>query len=480
MAVLIRLRDPDTGKSSVYDPKEYDISGMLKDGFTRAGDVMIAAHSRAMPTRKQQETLTPAETQVTGATQPTYAPDPGSLEEALAGAQQAPGPMGGDPGPISLNTVAGAAGMMLAPEVAVPAWLAKLAAASGPASSIVSALPQVASRAASAGATTLGANLANEAVGGQPTSLGEKLVESGKQSAFSIGGDILAGTAGKVARGVMGAAAQLAPEQAMTALQEGIPATRQGFDKLMGKLGDYGNRAMAMVRRSAQSGATHDPIDILNGAGPDLVGGISDNQTHAAPDLMGKVRELANKFVDSHTGRDGVLKPMTPMDLLKMKQDYQKMAEPLYAKVSRREVLDPNETATLQFAKSMADNAQKVLENTVPDMIDVATGKSLSFADANAETSRLIQLKDALFPKINNKMEMAAQIAKRSALPAAGATTGAVLGYRQGGWKRAAEAGLAGGLATSPAFLSHLALLMNSPAAATLLRQVPRGVGATQ
>ena len=493
MAVLIRLRDPDTGKSEVYDPKEYDISGMLKDGFTRAGDVMIAAHSRAMPTRKQQEKFTPAELQDSGATQPEFVPDP----------VQEPGWVGQIP--TALGGLGGALGF-------AAGGGADILASIGTGGALAPTIP-----AAAVGGGVIGAGiggsvgqgsrlLINKLMGTETPSTpmdvaGSIAGEGGKQMAWQALGEGLSKSAQIGGRTAMKLATRATPEAIQAAIREGITVSEKGVTKLMGRLGDYGNQMRRLAFVSKMKGETIDPLKLVNrtmegefgGTGSSLAQKIADNQTGDQPIIKKKTEEYLKQLFERQGGKvmpgpdltvgdvwfDAT--PMTPDKVLKLKQDASRIATPIFTALNNREqahLVTADDKIKAHAYAAVMGAADEYLAATLPEL--KIGGKLVSYPILNNLESGLIQLKQAIAPDIKSGLSIGENVAKRAIPSAIGAGVGGALGaYGDVGGNRgrSAAAGAALGMTAvnNPQAMSSLALLLSNPQIRALLAQTPRG-----
>lgn len=479
-AVLVRLRSP-RGKVGVYHPDEYDIPKMLKAGFTRAGSVMVAAHERSHPLSvRQEQTFTPAEKSAAGITDQTPQRKEPWLVSQLPNA-------GGFAGDIFGRGVGGAIGLGAGAAVSAPSGGAA-APATVPAG-VIAGQEIGGPIGAYLGGTSMEAarQLIDHAIGiDAPATIPEALGEANKagleQGAYSLIGSGLGHGVKAAARPVMGAALKWTPEVAQTAIREGITATRQGVNKLMVKLGEYGARTNRFIQQMTAQGVKYDPVDLVDRAGQLLKPEVDNIMTGERPEVLKAYAEEAQKFLSQWAPPGGAVKDMTPAQLQLAKQQFQQRAETIFAAMADKEkghLVPRNQQIEAKFAKAMAEIIQQELEHRAPVMIDPKTGVAMTLGQANAQTADLIKLKDVLVPNTRNMREATAEIARRAAVPATGAVTGATigaLGNREHRFRGSAEGAIAGGLAASPAMLSNLALALAHPAVAATLRQVPRGV----
>lgn len=362
-----------------------------------------------------------------------------------------------------LTGVAGGVGTLLAPEAAVPAE----------AGLVAKYLPGVVSRATSAFLAGGGARATSDALTETLSPPGSALTEGGKQAAYSVGGDALAGGLAGVGKAGMGAALRFTPEVAQTAIREGITYTKQGVGKLMARMGEYGDRTLAMLRHSTRLGTRFDPVTFLNGAEQSLAAKLAENRTPEAFGDLATFRNLSSDFLRLNQGE------LTPLQLHTLKHDSDIIADPIWKKIANKEEVSGPSLARARWYKSVGDHARDMLEQTTPDMIDPATGQTLSLAQSNAQTASLIKLKQVIAPEIKGDMGLAARAAAAASTPAARAVAGAATGAAlpadspQGRIEHA----LAGVAVTNPTLLSMLGLVLNHPGLLKTVSQLPRAAG---
>jgi hypothetical protein len=100
--------------------------------------------------------------------------------------------------------------------------------------------------------------------------------------------------------------------------------------------------------------------------------------------------------------------------------------------------------------------------------------------EAEQHASELIQLKDELIPELAKQGSTAARVLKAGALRAGAAGVGATIGAFSSPHNRvagAAEGALAGGVLSSPAVASKLAMLMADPRYSMMIGQLLRPAG---
>lgn len=493
MAALVRLVSPK-GEAQSVDPDEFDVAGMLADGFKR-----VPLSDTVRVTVREHQRNRPAARRPAGGGADFSTPPETSFGRPLKQIE--------DLKNLAVNVGGAAGGMLLAPAVEGPVLAGSLARFA----------PAIGGAVTRAAGSLLGGGLTRAAVdaGTGQEGVGGALPAGMEQAGYSLAGEPVAGALGMLGRGAMGVALKFTPEVAQTAIHEGITATRGGVKKLLSKLGDYGQRTAAMVRRNPQ---TFHPTDILEGGGQKLVAEISDNQTGLAPERMETYTKLARDFVRRHTTatveheaaqeaaatsrqlplsnnytprRTRHMPPRTTSEtqalsatqLQRFKQQAHDIADPIFKRLARNEQVTPTENATASWYKAMGDWAQETLERTTPDMINPVTGKAMSLAESNAQTGRLIELKSVLAPDVRTERGFGARLMEKAASPAgrmvSGATIGAGAGAAIPGGNNAHDAllgALLGGGLASPQLMSMLALALSHGGVQAAARQAPRGL----
>lgn len=125
-----------------------------------------------------------------------------------------------------------------------------------------------------------------------------------------------------------------------------------------------------------------------------------------------------------------------------------------------------------KWYKAMADEAQKVLENTTPPMLDPATGKLMTLAESNAQTGELIALKKVIAPDARKDVGIGAKMVSAATSPLARTVAGASAGAAVPG-NRVKHAAVGAALG-NPTSLSLLALGLANPRILTLLKNIPQ------
>lgn len=288
--------------------------------------------------------------------------------------------------------------------------------------------------------------------------------EGAWQGGMQATGVGLAKGASAVAKPLMQAAMRSTPEVAKTALRTGVTATRKGLTKAGDVLKQHGARTASMVRQNV---TRFDPQAFLAGAEQSLATNLAANRTPASFVDAKTFQRLSSHFLRRNQGQ------MDAQALQKLKQMADQIAGPLWKKQARGEALTGVESAKARWYKAVADHAREQLEQTTPDIIEA--GKRMSLREANALTGEVIEMRGHLGKQVRTAPGLGARIAGHTAGPAIGGG----VGYLATGHDPMGAVGgaLVGAGATSPAVLSMLAQLLNSPAAASALQQVPRGIG---
>lgn len=453
----------DTADSVVAKTLGVDPTEIRRHVISDPSHVMVAAHARSLPRPKKKEPF--AVSQI-----PNVAGMVGDVAGRAAG-----GTLGAGTGAVAGAPVGGVG--------AIPGGISGAV--------VGQELGGVAGSAALGSAGEMARQMIDAALGVEPPADPAKAVRDAAlvQGGSSIVGSGLAKGAALTGKAAMGAALKFTPEVAQTAIREGITATRGGLDKALTLLKDYGARTAKFITQMNRSGVRFDPTDLLNRGGQSLVAEVADNQTGLGPEIMAQYKELANKFMaqwgsvpQSAAPGSGVagLRPlgsMTPEQLQLFKTQAQKIADPIFETLNNKELahtVTPQDQVRAKWYKSMADAAQEMLEEKAPTMLNPRTGAPMTLRESNAQTAALIRLKNQLAPQVGKGIGVAANVARRAAIPfGAAAAAGAAFNPNHR-VQSGLEYGVGGAIASSPEFLSHLALLLNNPAVAATLRQVPR------
>jgi hypothetical protein len=318
-----------------------------------------------------------------------------------------------------------------------------------------------------------------------PANLGEALTRIGdqalKQGTYESAGGVLSTGARLGGGALMGAARSLTPEAAQAAIREGITMTRGGMQRLGQRLGEYGAAKFSALRQATASGNQVNANQFMAAVQKNLDEMFTHNQygdpaasrLPEAGEMKAKFDQLTNTFM-----ADNRKNPMmTPLEVQKIVDKADAISKPLRRILEAGGKLTGTENAELLWYKEQADQGRAYLRASVPDQI--IKGRPVSYEEINKAAQDLIKLKGEAFPDIKKAPGVGAKIVARVGPSAVGAGVGAVLpGNRMRNAAEGAAVGAAGGVALSPEMLSRLALMLNSPALAATLRQVPRGIGA--
>lgn len=418
--------------------------------------VPVKGHSRRMPTKRD---ITRESSFVEEDSQPTIQPP----ESPIAGGlPMVGGALGGLRGGTAGATTGGMIGEAIRQLVNQPAVAAGVAGA-GP-----------------AGAALSGALGGGAAIGGAPTDLRDALdriltqgvIQGGSQAT----GNAAIGVTKLGGRLAMRGALKFTPEVTQTAIKEGITATNMGVDKMMAKLGEYGQRTMGMIREATRRGIKFQPDEFLTGAEQKLAQDLVQSRTPEAFSDLATFKRLSTRFLRRNQGE------LSPVDLQKIKTDAQAIADPIYEMIANKEKVSPVMAARARWYKALAEHAQSELERRTPPMIDAATGAPMTLAEANKATGDLIKLKKVLAPDVKLERGLAARIGEKVTSPLGrtltGASTGAAVGAAVPGdrFHHGLAGAAIGGAAGSPEFTSVLALLLHNPYLLGLIGQAPRAV----
>lgn len=294
----------------------------------------------------------------------------------------------------------------------------------------------------------------SEALQGQPLSPQKIAGQAGYQAALQAGGLGLAKGAGLAGRVVMESGiGRGIPGVAKTALEEGIRTTRGGMSRLLRRIGLSGEQTLEHAAAAGRAGVRFSASDVTRGTVP-LV-----RQTSAEAALPGPTKKviakLNDQFIEGHSA------PITPQRLIKIRQNLDNMAKPIWKAIGKNEPVTAVQQAKAQWAKAMRDQIENLLHG-IPE-------HGANIAASDARTAQLIRVKEAIQPTVKAFKPFLPRLVPGTI----GAAVGGALPAHS-----APERGIhsaLGALATSPAALSSLALLLNDPTFAALLTQAPRG-----
>lgn len=314
-------------------------------------------------------------------------------------------------------------------------------------------------------------------------------LSGGEQALAEAGGRALAPVIGAgtrilgknvpgLAKGLMQAA--LGPEgyartdAAATALREGISASKAGVRKLVGKIMEGSTQAERLVSARHLRRIVMDPMrDIADQAERDVLEQLGKGTESDA--ARRQLKELKQGFVGDTNNRHGVTVPR----LLEIKRDSDKIAKPIYNALNKPDaVVAASDIVRARWNRALADRARTLLYGQEGGAQGLVPG-------LKAVEQRLGELKDlrrVVTRRGKGEVGIAAKLAGRGAAGTAGAVAGAA--YPAGSYaeraQHAAEAAALASILGSPGNVSNLALLLSSPLAQLMVRQIPRGIGAAQ
>jgi hypothetical protein len=290
---------------------------------------------------------------------------------------------------------------------------------------------------------------------------------------------------GRLAGGaLMAAAGRLNPELAQTALEEKIPISQVGLNKLMKRLGELGQVSTRLLSLATKRGVRFDPNkDVVQPAlasvmpevkaGDDPTGETDKLMGYAMKWLEGRFKPTAapsealgpsSNYIDQ--GGGGALPDkISPSELGKAKQAADAVADPMHAGAARGEVtnFDP---LRQRFNKAIADRIRELFSG-IEEVKDVSQRES-----------RLIALKERVWPTVGKDIGFAGRLARPTLTGLAGAGVGAALPGSREERSLHGLAGLALGAGLgSPAGMSNAALALQGPSnplVQTMLAQNPR------
>lgn len=484
MGMMIRLRSPDGTATKVVDSTKFNVKKALEKGFTRAGDVMIAAHTRAMPTRKQEQRLTPAEQADSGLPAEPPVASPAGLDEPWL-VKNLPG-IGGAAG----GALGGAGGTVFGLGIGgVPGALGG-AAVGGAGGEAVRQLVDHA--------------MGIEAPKTPQDALSSIGTEAAIQTAMEGGGRVIGAGAKALGKPLMNAAMLAArrwtPEAAQVAIREGIAATAGGIAKLKTKIEDAAGISRRILLRAGEQGNVIPSAPFIKNVLQDLGETTAENFLPSGAVQESEFKKYAIAFLKRNhlptTFEEGVIpygsgqgrrmapqfRDFTPIQLDRLVRIADEEAKALHAQATAAAkglgapVLDATQSAEAVFLKKFADNGRKLLRVISDGITEIHPERgAISLEESKRLTQELMGVRDIIAP-LGNK-NVWGRVARRAAVPlAVGSAAAAIPGgnnYRDFG----IGAGV-GAAISSPELLSQLALILNHPSLADATSQTARLVGA--
>jgi hypothetical protein len=314
---------------------------------------------------------------------------------------------------------------------------------------------------AGAGLGGAAGELGSQLLMGETPDLGQIARQGAAQGAYEGLGRGIGQGLRKISGPIMQLALRAGPQEAATALREGIRPTKLGVRRLLVKLGRYGAETDRIVAQASPHTRPYDMVQLLRGAYADVHPKVATSMTG---DELAALQESLWKFVRQNPRRTATAK-----QLHALKKAADTAARAMYNTLPKGVKPTPAMQAGEGFYKAFADRARQTLNATVAD-----------YEASNAPAEALIRLKDVLVPVSRKEMSRGAQVVSAIAKPgvraAIGASVGAALPGDRG--QNALVGAGVGALGASPSALAGLSFLLSNPLFAQLFGQVPRAVGA--
>lgn len=267
--------------------------------------------------------------------------------------------------------------------------------------------------------------------------------------------------------GPAGLGAKFSP--AATAIKEGIQSGRAGFAKVIGKIMESDRAAQRLVSRVIRTRVqpiSQVALPVLNRVASEL----ADSPIHG--EAIAAAQKYTRAFIRDNPG------PMTAKRLWEAKKQADRIAAPIYKKIESKEPVTAGQVVKATWNKAFADQAREILHGSGanPPLVP-------GLKDVEDRTAELIGLKRALRKSARGEVPFVSRAAGRGATGAVAGGTAALVspGDVRAKATHAAEAAALATLLASPNNLSQLALLLSSPIAQLIARQVPRtGAAITQ
>lgn len=305
-------------------------------------------------------------------------------------------------------------------------------------------------------------------LGEVPTSKGDFANRIGtaalEQTGSELGGRVIGAGLKVLARGPMMAALRRVKigdtNLGKVALDERIPVTQKGLEKLNKKIDVWKTERAAHLDAAGKAGHVFQPADLAYEAARRVM-----REVKGAPkikrDEIKAIKSWAKQFTRDNPD------VIDPNKLLELRQIADDIATPIYKNIeaAARGKGQPVEALTKiegRLNRELAKIARTHLNNIGPKG---AHGKS-TIEYATNQLEKLTHLKQALSPLVEKGMPLAGKVVQ----PGVGAGLGAAVGGAKTHSPQGALAGAAiGAGAAHPATLSHMALLMSNPALANLI-----------
>lgn len=280
------------------------------------------------------------------------------------------------------------------------------------------------------------------------------------------GGDLLGAGMKAAAKGLARLSAKTSPEVAQVMLDEGITATTQGLKKVRQRIGQVGGELHTAVGSLARRGAKIDKWHMANDVLKEFDDLFQGGQAIVTPHAR-KLLHLTQQFLRDHPGGK-----IGPKVLHQIKQTSDEYASGIRETLSKGGHVPFAKQLEARWHKAMADWARSRL-HTDP-----------AIAAADAHLTKLIELKDAVWPAVAKARPFAERVAVPVITRGGGAAIGGAIGSTVPGHREANILGgaLVGAGISSPAVLSTTALTLqaSSPIMRALFTAAPRVSTRTQ
>lgn len=291
--------------------------------------------------------------------------------------------------------------------------------------------------------------------------------EAGLQAVYEAGGRGVLGVAKKIGRFagpyIAQAAMKVTPEAAQAVIRNGITATKSGLAKAEQLMNRQLGGERQIVAAASRQGLRYDPTTKL--ANPVYTQVL--HQLEGAPDSeIAKLDALYKDFVDSNKG------PMAPSKVLSLRKYNDNQIQALHRAAAKG--TKPVYNVQNLWEKALADHSRDLLRETVPAIRDPQAYMKLT----GNETLPDIATQVFLATEPASKKSVMPRLVAGSLGGTIGAGVGAALpGDNQRRFVHGSEGALIGAALSSPAALSHMALLHENPLLQQFLLNTPRGLG---
>jgi hypothetical protein len=315
---------------------------------------------------------------------------------------------------------------------------------------------------------------AYEAAGG-PANPGEayqRIADVGAdQAKLDAFGQILGGTAKYLGKGAMAVAARVNPEIAQTLIDNGIQISNLGKRKLMTLIGRLGAKTRGMVAGAGVTGRTLRADAVANEIEKRTLADLAKSST--GTNEVNK-RALATLKAD-FLGHEAVASTgKIPLEAAHtFAQSANREIKPMYVRM-----------ADGQIAELPTDPVRRIWKTNENAVLNESLGHPAAvgpeYSATNAQTSKLIAAKNAIWPEVAGQQGNAAEVVRRG-IPVAttlgGAAAGEEVGRRYHTPGGVISGAALGALLGSPMGMSTLALILSHPVLYAALRGGPQVAG---